>query len=147
MLFDKNGYFYIDNNQKQNYDFAINMMPTDSQKLKIYDLNEALKKGNLFPNLYDEYKNYKPGNPKADTKREAALLEIQKLEFSITDLNLYLDLNPNDNYAYKVFKTYIKECKAKKEEYTKMYGPLMLDDLTDEYEWYSGVWPWEEGGM
>lgn len=147
MLFDKNGYYFIDNNQKEAYDFTMSIMPNDMEKIKTYDLNEALKKGNLFPKLYDEYKNYKPGNLMVDTKRESALLEIQKLEFSITDLNLYLDLYPNDNYAYKILTSYIKECKAKKEEYTRIYGPLMLDDLTDEYEWSTGVWPWEEGGM
>jgi len=147
MLFDKNGYYFIDNNHQKAYDYTMNIMPNNMEKLKIYDLNEALKKGNLFPKLYDEYKNYKPSNPVVDTKRESALLEIQKLEFSITDLNLYLDLHPNDAYAYKVLASYIKECKAKKDEYAKIYGPLVLDDLTDEYEWSTGVWPWEEGGM
>ena len=62
-------------------------------------------------------------------------------------MNLYLDVHPDDMYAYKMFKTYVMDCRTKKSEFTKIYGPLMLDELTDEYEWSKGVWPWEGGVM
>lgn len=157
MLFDKNGLYMIDDSQS--YDFAIdfiNGMPQAGnndnynfkkpvKNLKLYDLEDALKYGNAFPNLYKPYKNYKPSSLKANNSRERALLEIQMLEFSLTDLNLYLDLNPKDSNAYQVFKDYAKECKKKKEEYTRNFGPLTLSDITDDYEWSKGVWPWEEG--
>jgi len=81
------------------------------------------------------------------SERERRLYEIQKLNFAINDLNLYLDLNPNDMTAFKTFRTYVTECNKKKEDYTKIFGPLTLDEVTDEYEWSTGVWPWEEGGM
>ena len=159
MLFDKNGLYMFDDNQ--GYDFAIdfiNGMPASgnnenynfkkpNNNLKLYNLEDALKYGNAFPNLYDAYKNYKPSALKASNARERALLEIQMLEFSLTDLNLYLDLNPTDVYAYQVFKDYAKECKNKKEVYTRTYGPLTITDITDDYEWSRGVWPWEEGAM
>lgn len=159
MLFDKNGLYMFDDNQ--GYDFAIdfiNGMPASgnnenynfkkpNNNLKLYNLEDALKYGNAFPSLYDAYKNYKPSALKASNARERALLEIQMLEFSLTDLNLYLDLNPTDVYAYQVFKDYAKECKNKKEAYTRTYGPLTIADITDDYEWSKGVWPWEEGAM
>lgn len=147
MLFDMNGY-YLTNPNTKDYDFAIDIINGGSNnKFKIYDLEEALRRGNLYPNLYHGYKNYEPAIVKVETEREKCLLEIQRLEFSITDLNLYLDLYPEDRNAYEVFKKYVMECKKKKEEYTRIYGPLCLDDLTDEWEWSKGVWPWEGKGL
>ena len=146
MLFDKNG-FYLVETPADGYDFAVDIMTGDFDRPKLYDATEGLEKGNLFPNLYDPYKNYAPGKFKTPTERAKKLLEIQKLDFAINDLNLYLDMHPEDMYAYKMFKTYVMECKKKKSEFTKIFGPLMLDELTDTYEWSKGVWPWEEGGM
>lgn len=150
MLFDKNGFYMVDNND---YDFALDIMtgniPSTNKKedKKIYDLKEALRKGNLFPGIYQQYKNYVPREIKVSTEREKCLLEIQELDFSISDLNLYLDLNPNDKYLYDVFKRYTEECKKKKDYYTKVFGPLTLNELTEDYEWSTGVWPWEGSGM
>lgn len=157
MLFDKNGIYYMDDSPKY-YDFAIDMINSDENKkdyssnmmdstktTKLYNLEEALTKGNAFPNLYDGYKNYIPKEINIKNKREKDLLEIQMLDFSINDLNLYLDLNPTDNYTFQIFKKYVKMCKEKKEEYTKNYGPLTLDTLTDTWNWSKGIWPWEEG--
>ncbi len=146
MLFDKNGFYMIEP-QEKDYDFALDIINGKGPSLEIYDLDEALEKGNLFPKLYTPYKNYKPGKLKVFTERERMLLNIQMLEFSITDLNLYLDMHPEDKDAYRVFKSYVEECKKAKKEFTNIFGPLTLDNLTDEYEWSMGPWPWEEGGM
>lgn len=150
MLFDKNG-FYMVEQSKNDYDFAIDIIGGKaleaSTNPKIYDLKEALRKGNLFPNLYHQYKNFVPREIKVATEREKCLLEIQELDFSIADLNLYLDVYPNDKQAYETFKKYTEECKRKKEYYTKVFGPLTLDELTDDYEWSTGVWPWEGSGL
>ncbi len=146
MLFDKNGFYLLDSPDK-NYDFALDIMTGSLDRPKLYNPTEGLEKGNMFPDLYDPYKNYMPGKLKPKNERTKKLIEIQKLEFAVADLNLYLDLCPDDLYAYKMFKTYVMECKKKKDEFTKIYGPLVLDELTDEYEWSKGVWPWEEGVM
>ena len=150
MLFDTNGIYYMDDSPN-NYDFAIDIMnnkkdyPVDSKTIKIYNPDEALKSGNAFPNLYEGYKNYSPKDIKISSTREKALLEIQMLDFSINDLNLYLDLNPNDAYTFQILKKYIKEYKTKKESYAEMYGPLTLECITEKWEWSNGIWPWEEG--
>lgn len=150
MLFDKNGFYMVEQNIND-YDFAIDIMngqvPTVNKGVEIYDLKEALRRGNLFPKLYDPYKNYVPREIKVNTEREKCLLEIQELDFAISDLNLYLDNYPCDKQAYDLFKKYTEECKKKKEYYTKVFGPLVLSELTDEYEWSTGVWPWEGSGM
>lgn len=147
MLFDTNGYYLVSPNDKD-YDFAIDIINGgDSNGLKIYDPEEALRRGNLFPKLYNGYKNYEPAPIRVDSEREKCLLEIQRLDFCINELNLYLDLHPEDRQAYSTFKRYVMECKRRKEEYTAIYGPLCLDDLTDEWEWSKGVWPWERKEM
>ena len=148
MLFDKNGFYLVETpSTNKGYDFALDIINADFDRPKLYDITEGLERGNLFPGLYDPYKNYAPGKLKVSCERDKKLLEIQKLDFAISDLNLYLDLHPDDMSVYNIFKSYVMECKNKKKEFTKIYGPLMLDELTDEYEWSKGVWPWEEGVM
>ena len=149
MLFDKNGIYLIDDD----YDFAVDFLDGKMTKLNasvdnsFYNVDEALKRGNLFPSLYDKYKNYEIEELKVGSKREKDLLEIQMLDFAINDLNLYLDLHPNDNQAFVLFKKYTEECLEKKKEYSNIYGPLAIENVQDEYEWSKGAWPWEEGGM
>lgn len=149
MLFDKNGYYMmLPKKNDLDYDFAIDIMgESNPTSLDLYSPEEALRRGNLFRNQYRPYKNYTPAELKVSNERERSLLEIQKLAFAIDDLNLYLDLNPTDREAYRLFSKYTKECDAKKEEYKRKFGPVLLDQLTDEYEWSMGVWPWEEGRM
>lgn len=146
MLFDKTGFYILDDKDKD-YDFAVDIMTGNFDRPKLYDPTEGLEKGNMFPSLYDPYKNYAPGKLKTSSERTKRLVEIQKLDFAITDLNLYLDMYPDDMNAYRMFKTYVMDCQKKKSEYTRIFGPLDLDGLTDDYEWSKGVWPWEEGGM
>ncbi len=145
MLFDKNGFYMLA--PSENYDFGIDFLPYANEKTNTYNPTEALRRGNLFPKLYKPYKNYEPGEVKVYTEREKCLLEIQKLDFVINDLNLYLDINPDDKAMYKKFMECVEECRKKKDEYKRIYGPLVLDDLTNEYEWSTGVWPWERKGM
>lgn len=155
MLFDKNGIYLVGDDYNDDYDFAIDILngnaPIQNQLVNTsedyYNLEEALKRGNLFPSLYDQYKNYIPLELKAYSAREKALLKIMMLDFTINDLNLYLDLYPDDQRAYAMFKRYVNECAEAKKEYASIYGPLTLENVLDEYEWSKGVWPWEEGGM
>lgn len=153
MLFDKNGIYFIDDGYKDNYDFAVDFLNggiakgENTASKSFYSIEEALKRGNLFPSLYDKYKNYEIGELKVNSKREQDLLKIQMLDFAINDLNLYLNLHPDDKQAFSLFKKYTDECLEKKREYSNIYGPLTIDDVQDEFEWSKGVWPWEEGGM
>ena len=140
MLFDKTGFYEPDN-----YDFAIGIINGNLDNLKLYDLEEALNKGNLFKSLYDKYKDYEPKKIIVNGERKKQLLNIQRLEFSINELNLYLDLHPEDENVFKIFKKLIEDLKEKKEVFVKTYGPLDLCDINDSYEWTMSMFPWEEG--
>ena len=140
MLFDKTGFYEPDN-----YDFAIGIISGNLDNLKLYDLEEALNKGNLFKSLYDKYKDYDTKKIIVNGERKNKLLDIQRLEFSINELNLYLDLHPEDVNVFKIFKKLIEDLKEKTNVYVKTYGPLELCDVNDTYEWTMSMFPWEEG--
>lgn len=105
----------------------------------------AYNNGNLFSNLYSQYKNYRPAQLSANTEKEKLLLDIGRLSFAAHDLNLYLDLNPDDKEVYALFKKYVKELNECVSAYSAKYEPLELcKDTGDKYSWVSGTWPWEE---
>ncbi len=148
MLFD------IDNDNFNNYnvmDLSFFNIPVNkhydfsgSDKDNIlYDTKEGFLKGNMFKNLYDPYKHYSYAliNPK--TKKEEIELRLYELDFAINDINLYLDLHPEDMKMFNKFKAYINEQNQLKEKYIELVGPLCLTDVTStSYNWLSN-WPWE----
>lgn len=138
MLFDANGFL----NPKE-YDFAINLLNDNH----IYNKDEALVKGNLYKDLYVPYKNYKEEKVKVYNEQDKDMLALQELCFVINDLNLYLDLHPEDNNSFKIFKDTVKSYKEKKKEYVKKWGPIDLLDKMDDYEWTLSLFPWEDNNV
>ena len=114
---------------------------------KLYDAKEGFLRGNMFRDLYDPYKNmqYKPLKPA--TEREALLYKVMEMDFAVNDLNLYLDLYPEDMEMYEKFKMYTKECIRLKDEYARNFGPLTLEQTNaNNYEWMKNPWPWDKSG-
>lgn len=126
-------------------DFIIsNCGKEETKDLKVLKPKEALILGNLFYDMYEPYKNYKPRELVAKTAREKELLKIQELALSLNDLNLYLDVNPHDYEAYYLFKIYAKELNHCTEKYNEEYQVLEVNfDINNEYSWYKSPWPWE----
>ena len=108
-------------------------------------INLALDRGNLFNNLYEPYKNYKYNNLTATNKREELLLNVLRYDFVLTELNLYLDIYPKDRNMINLYNQYLEEKKRACFEYTKNFGPLTLDDQSNNYSWswLQSPWPWE----
>ena len=52
------------------------IIPNTNTNSSITDSQIGFKRGNLFSNLYDEYKNYKPQELKASNEREDLILQI-----------------------------------------------------------------------
>lgn len=110
----------------------------------LFSPEECLMHGNLFKNIYQGYKGYPVYKIVANNDKDACLLKIYQLDQAINDLNLYLDLNPKDEYFYSIFKNYVKELDIEKDKYERLYGPLMLCDTDYEtYRWSENPWPWE----
>ena len=135
-----NDYFNIGNdsnnlNNSNNYPNSTSDILTPKQGLNL---------GNLFASEYDRYKNYRPRELRANSEKESDLLEIRELAFAINDLNLKLDIEPNNMEYFNLFKEYAKELDERVRKYSSKYDVLELCyDLKNRYTWYQSPWQWE----
>ena len=142
-------YNYVFNDDLRNMNMtnnSYNMIPK-MMNTSLYNPLDGYNKGNLFPNLYSQYKNYKPVELKADNEREQILLDLSKVAFAAHELNLYLDLNPNDESMLTLFNDYRKEANALMRQYEAKYGPLNIKSDSLEkgpFAWVKNMWPWED---
>ena len=142
--------------ENDNYDFDVlslsgfsfDKMPKHFEQTdKLVSTKEGFLKGNMFKDEYVPYKNMQPIMLKPTCDRDVLLFKITELDFAINDLNLYLDLHPEDTYMYEKFKKYTKECIELKDQYARNYGPLTLDQTNyNSYEWMKNPWPWDNRG-
>ena len=116
----------------------------DRHDIDLFTVNEGFNAGNMFRNEYDAYKNYKYGKLVARNEKDKILLCIYEYDSALNDLNLYLDIHPDNMEMYKLFKKINKERKYYVDLYEERYGPLELT-TTDyaNYEWLNGPWPFE----
>lgn len=132
------------NNYKY-YDYLYrNNMNMNNQNL--FNPTEGFIKGNMFTNLYSEYKNYKPQmlNPKSE--QEKMLYELDSISFAAHELNLYLDMHPEDQSMVTLFNDYRRKLEELTKNYESMYGPLTVNSNEMEnktFSWVNTSWPWE----
>lgn len=116
-----------------------------SQSEHVLDSFEGFKKGNMYGNLYDTYRNYKPAELKASSEREDMLMQLQELNFALIDIGMYLDIYENDRKCINLFNEYQKKEKELRKMFEDKYGPFTFDDgkYTNTWTWINGPWPWE----
>ena len=113
----------------------------------LYDSYNGFIRGNLFENLYSPYKEKEPYEVKPINEQARMLTDIDSLCFSLTDLNLYLDIYPDDKNIINLFNKYRKEKEALTMEYESKFGPLTLNsDSLNSYpwDWINMPWPWDK---
>ena len=133
-------------------DFDINMaffIPdvNFSRDVNILNPMEGFLRGNMFQDEYEPYKNltYFKLNPKDE--KEKLLYQVMALSFAINDLNLYLDLHPDNKEVLDLFKKFVREEKELSSEYVKKYGPLEVTEIMgNKFNWIDSPWPWENRG-
>lgn len=110
----------------------------------LVSVNEGFNRGNIFENLFWPYKYI--ADVKATNQRDELMLNIQKYCFAAHELNLYLDVYPNDIQAIGLYNQYKNESTNLINEYESKYGKICLD-INDNYtwEWINSPWPWERG--
>ena len=114
--------------------------------MNTYGPYEGFIRGNLFKDLYDPYKNYQPAKLIPNSEQEERLLNLDQLAFAAHELNLYLDIHPDDRNALNEFNRYRKMAIEAMNTYENQYGPLSVDSDTLEaypWAWEGTTWPWE----
>ena len=131
------------------FDFEMPMISENTNDSSILvNSDEGFMRGNMFKDLYVPYKDMTYIPFKASNEKEELMYKIMEMDFVINDLNLYLDLNPEDKDIYEKFKMYVDKCIALKDEYSKKYGPLTIDQVdSNGYKWEEEPWPWDGGNM
>ena len=108
---------------------------------------DGFLRGNMFQDEYEPYKNltYFKLNPSND--KERLLYQVMAYSFAINDLNLYLDLHPDNKGMLDLFKKYVKEEKELCNEYVNKDGPLEVNEVKGQkFDWINSPWPWETRG-
>lgn len=110
----------------------------------LYDFYGGFIRGNMFPDLYNQYKIERPFEIEAMNEQAELLTYVDAFCFAAHDLNLYLDNNPNDRDMIEQFNKFTAEANKYTKEYEKKYGPLFVDaSNTYPWAWNKSPWPWE----
>lgn len=115
-----------------------------SMNNNLVNVKEAFNRGNLFDNIYWPYKYI--ANVKSSNEREDLMYKLQMYCFAAHELNLYLDLYPNDIEAIGLYNQYKDEADRLTYEYENRYGKICVG-INENYtwDWVNSPWPWERG--
>lgn len=125
----------------------LNNMINNNQKLAgPYD---GFIKGNLFNNLYNQYKSYRPTRLSPNNEQAELLLNVDQTTFAAHELKLYLDVYPNDTNMINLYNEYQKIASEQIKAYERKYGPLLADSpsANNSFSWEAYSWPWETEEM
>lgn len=134
-------YNYVNNNYNQP------LYTENSNPNKLYDPYQGFIRGNLYQSLYNGYK-INPIELRPINEQAKMLTQLDSLCFAMTDINLYLDVYPEDKDIIGLFNQYRNQTNVIMEEYQKKYGPITLSseaNNTYPFIWINSPWPWEGG--
>jgi spore coat protein JB len=80
--------------------------------------------------------------------KERLLKTIQAYDFSLYELNLYLDTHPNCQHGLAYFRKYLALKSKALEEYNRRFGSITAEQLEPNattWEWSTTPFPWERG--
>lgn len=131
-----------------NYEFyndldAINNIMPYNNKLDLFNPYEGFLAGNAFKNEYVPYKDYKVYKVGINSEKDEMIFNISQYGFMMHDMNLYLDVFPNDKDALNKFNEYRLKSNELITKYERKYGPLFVksSDGRESFDWIS-KWPW-----
>ncbi len=140
------------NNSFYDYPFDTNDLINEmiiSAEDNTYKSYEGYIKGNMFKNIYDQYKNKKPSKLIPNNEQAELLLNINQLCFAVQDLRLYLDIKPYDKKMIQMFNEYQTKANEAISNYERKYGPILMNSISDdnEFSWVKYNFPWEMGEL
>jgi len=143
MLFDTTDFNYeISLFQIPGSDFSF-----EQRADKFFTPEEGFLRGNMMRDEYSPYRQYTYFKLKPETEREQLLFKLMAYSFAINDLNLFLDMHPEDQEVYRLFKNYVNEKNELETRYVERYGPMTVTETNGQnFNWISNPWPWEKTG-
>ena len=116
----------------------------DTKPNKLYDVYNGFIRGNMFPELFNQYKLNRPYDVKPMNAQAELLTKVDAYCFATHEVNLYLDTHPYDRDMIDLFKELSLDSNKAIKEYENKYGPLFVDS-SDSYPWAwnESPWPWE----
>ena len=142
-----NYYNFMPNMGNMNYQGQTNYEQKNYQMQKdnLYDPYQGFIRGNMFKDLYDPYKLNNPYNIEPANDQAKMLTCIDALSFAMIDLNLYLDIYPNDTNMLNLRDKYLKEYETAKKNYETKYGAITTySETLNKTPWnWDSSFPWE----
>lgn len=92
-----------------------------------YDMEQALRNGNMFPALHKPFyieEQMKQLDLKPEEEYEKKLRKIQEVAFCLTDITLFLDTHEKHQEAEAMRQQLLEQLKKLKEEFGKKHYPL-----------------------
>lgn len=119
----------------------------NNQNINILGSYDGYIKGNMYKDLYDQYKNYKPAKLIPNNEQAELLLNVNQTSFAAHDLRLYLDIYPNDKEKLNLFNEYQAKAMNAIKQYESKYGPILMDSPSNNnmFSWEAYSFPWEVG--
>ena len=68
----------------------------DANPNNLYDVYNGFIRGNMFPDLFNQYKISKPFDVRPMNEQAELLTKVDAYSFAAHDVALYLDTHPND---------------------------------------------------
>lgn len=99
---------------------------------KYFSVEEGFLAGNIFKNEYMPFKNYQIPKLNPKNEQESKLFNLMAYYNYRHDLNLMLDVYPTNKELLSMFMEINEKYKKVLEEYVKQYGPLGLENATEE---------------
>ncbi len=126
------------------FDTFIDTKPIDKSP-KLFDPQEAIMLGNLFKDLYMSWQGFSNYCLQPENKRQQQLLEVQMYDFVAHEINLYLDIYPNNQRMIQLYHEYVEKAKKARTNFENNFGPLFVQNSqdTNTFEWIQGPWPWD----
>lgn len=77
--------------------------------------------------------------------QSALMSKIKQYDFTLKELNLYLDTHPNCRRALAMFQKYRKLREEAVREYNEKFGPITPEQNlnTQRWAWIDEPFPWE----
>lgn len=133
-------------NINDNLNTNMNVNANNTQSNSLFGPYEGYTNGNMFRNLYEQYKNYKPTVLSPKSEQEEALLNLNQMQFAMHDLNLFLDVFPNNNNMMNQFVAFRNSYNRLLEEYESKYGAININSQylnNTPFGWVQQTWPWD----